>query len=204
EGNTISVALTSPIDPSSVDTAAGFHYAFAVDGASLTGVTYASAGRSAAQSVTFNDGPSNHTVTERILDKDGSFTDYIAAIQVNNVAPTATLVAPATVNEGSAFSVALTSPIDPSSADTAAGFHYAFATDGTSLTGVTYASAAANAAPPSYSTLVRSNHTVTERILDKDGSFTDYIAAIQVNNVAPTATLVAPATVNEGSAFSVA
>src|SRR5207253_1956308 len=155
-------ALTSPIDPSSADTAAGFHYAFAVDGASLASVTYASAGASAAQSFTFNDGPSNHTVTERIRKRDGSVNGYTAAIQVNNVTTTATLVAPATVNEGSAFSVALTSPIDPSSADTAAGFHYAFAVDGASLASVTYASAGASAAQSFTFNDGPSNHTVTE------------------------------------------
>src|SRR2546429_6138419 len=76
--------------------------------------------------------PTLFPYTTLFRSKDGGFTDYTAAIQVNNVPPTATLLAPATVNEGSTFSVALTNPLDPSSVDTAAGFHYAFAVDGAS------------------------------------------------------------------------
>ena len=51
---------------------------------------------------------------------------------VTNVAPTATFEAPAATLAGSPFTIALTSPFDPSSADTAAGFTYTFSCgDGT-------------------------------------------------------------------------
>src|SRR5204863_89291 len=108
---------------------------------------------------------------------DGGFTDYTASIHVNNVAPTATLNAPTTVNEGSTFSVALVNPLDPSSADTAAGFHYAFAIDGISLAGATYANSGSAAAQNFTFDDGASDHTVTERIFDQDGGFTDYTAS---------------------------
>jgi hypothetical protein len=47
-------------------------------------------------------------------------------VTVNNVAPTATLNVPTAVAEGSLINVSLTDPFDPSSADTASGFEYAF------------------------------------------------------------------------------
>jgi len=43
------------------------------------------------------------------------------------VAPTATIGNNGPINEGSSVTVALTNPVDPSSVDTAAGFHYSFA-----------------------------------------------------------------------------
>src|SRR5207302_696199 len=132
EGSAFSVALTNPVDPSNADMAAGFHYAFAVDGASLDGTTSANSGTVASQSFTFDDGPSDHTLTERIFDKDRGSTHFPYTTHFRTVAPTASLSAPATVNEGSAFSVALTNPVDPSNADAAAGFHYTFAVDGAS------------------------------------------------------------------------
>src|SRR5262249_15473826 len=177
--------------------------AFAVDGASFAGATYANSGVDASQPFTFDDGPSDHTVTVRVIDKDGGFTDYTASIHVTNRAPTATLQEPASVNEGSTFSVGLTAPSDASQTDTAAGFHYAFAVDGASLTGATYANSGTDAVQPFTFDDGPSDHTVTVRIIDKDGGFTDYTASIHVTNVAPTATLQTPASVNEGSAFSV-
>src|SRR5206468_1110089 len=121
EAATFSVGLTSPFDPSTTDTTAGFHYAYAIDGASLAAATYANSGIAASMNFSFDDGPSVHTVTERIFDKDGGHTDYTATITVNNVAPTAVLVAPTAVDEAATFSVGLTSPFDPSATDTTAG-----------------------------------------------------------------------------------
>ena len=203
EGTSFVVALTNSYDPSNPETTAGFHYAFVIDGASLAGVTYANASTSSSQNFTFTAGLSSHSVTVRILAADGDFTNYTASIQVNSVPPTATLVAPTTVNEGSVFTLALTNPVDPSVPATTAGFHYAFALAGASMAGVTYANASTN---PSQSFAFAdglSSHIVTERILTNDGTFTNYTVTIQVNSVAPTATLVAPATVNAGSAFTV-
>jgi 6-phosphogluconolactonase (cycloisomerase 2 family) len=198
EGASFAVSLSNLYDPSQADTLAGFHYALALDGASLANATYANSGTSATQNVVFDDGPSDHTVTMRVFDKNNGFTDYPANIHVDNVPPLATLVAPTTVNEGSSFSVGLTGASDPSQADTRAGFQYAFSVDGGAFTPLE-ASATQNFSFDDGP----SDHTIVERIYDKDNGFTDYTAAIHVNNVAPTATLVAPTMVDEGSTFSV-
>src|SRR5207253_4271313 len=62
----------------------------------------------------------------KIKDKDGGVTEYTASVTVNNVAPMATFGNNGPVNEGQSFTLSLTAPSDPSSADTTAGFQYAF------------------------------------------------------------------------------
>src|SRR5207247_4705951 len=66
------------------------------------------------------------SVSAKIRDKDGGVTEYTDSVTVNNVAPTATFGNDGPVDEGSSFHLSLTSPSDPSSVDTAAGFEYAF------------------------------------------------------------------------------
>ena len=73
------------------------------------------------------DGPAqSQTVTITANDGNGGTATTTFALTVNNVAPTATFNAPASVNEGSPIGLSLTSPSDPSSCDTTAGFTYAF------------------------------------------------------------------------------
>jgi hypothetical protein len=99
-----------------------------------------------------------------------------------NVDPTATFDASTPVNEGDPISLSLTNPFDPSSADTAAGFEYAFdCGDGTgfvaSLTNTATCTTVDNGTP-----------TVKGKIEDKDGGATEYSQSVIVNNVAPTIT----------------
>ena len=105
EGAANSVSFSGQFDPSSVDTSAGFHYAydfnndgvFEVGGATpsySTGVT------STTQTVpgSFQQTPGTHTVRARIIDKNEGFTDVTVSYTVTNVAPTVSL--PATFNAG--------------------------------------------------------------------------------------------------------
>src|SRR2546425_161962 len=128
EGNAATVSFGSQSDPSSADTAAGFHYAFACDNSSLAGATYAGSGASASTTCTFNDNGS-FTVRGRIIDKDGGSSEYTTVMTVNNVAPTATLANDGPANEGNAAKVSSTSPPAPSNADTPPRLQYTFACD---------------------------------------------------------------------------
>jgi predicted extracellular nuclease len=82
------------------------------------------------QNVTFSagalDGPSTHPVRVQVTDGGGLSATDSETVTVTNVAPQATLSAPASTLAGVAFTVSLTSPTDPSAADTTAGFKYAF------------------------------------------------------------------------------
>src|SRR5262249_58329990 len=65
-----------------------------------------------------------YTVRGKVRDKDGGETEYSATVAVANVAPTATLQAPATGVEGSPVVVALTGAADASPGAAAAGVTY--------------------------------------------------------------------------------
>ncbi|TME12563.1 MAG: hypothetical protein E6I65_03160, partial [Chloroflexi bacterium] len=197
-------AFTSPSDPSSDDTTAGFHYAYSCTGASLAGATYAGSGTATSVNCVFGDGPSSPTVRARVIDKDGGFTEYAAAVTVNNVAPTATFGAVTPIFEGSMSAISLSSAFDPSGPDTSAGFHYAFSCTNGDLSGATYANTAGNGS----STMCffddgPSAHTVKARIIDKDGGFSEYTASVDVNNVAPVATFSDNGPINEGSSATI-
>jgi hypothetical protein len=193
EGSSATVSFASSSDPSSVD-AASLHYAFDCNGGSLSGVTYATAGSTNSKSCSFDDGPSDHTVTGVILDKDGGRHGDSTSVHVNNVAPTATFSNDGPVNEGSSFHLTLSGASDPSSADTGAGFQYAFNCGDGSGYGSFGSSNTATC-----STNDSGTRTVKGKIKDKDNDVTEYTGSVTVNNVAPTATFNAPSSVNEGS-----
>jgi Ca2+-binding RTX toxin-like protein len=188
EGSPVAVTFTNPFDPSTADTAAGFHYSFATDPSQLA-ATYAAAGAASTAAFTFDDNAS-YVVYGRIFDKDDGSTDYQTTVVVNNVAPTATLSNDGPVDEGSPAAVTFTNPFDPSTADTAAGFHYSFATDPSQLA-ATYA-AAGVASTTTFTFANSGSYTVYGRILDKDNGYTDYQTTVTVNSVGPNAAMSGP------------
>ena len=94
---------------------------------------------------------------------------------MNNVAPTATFNAPLSVFAGSSFTLSLTDPHDPSAADTAAGFAYAF--DCGDGAGYGPFGLSSSVSCPTADTGARS---VGGKIRDKDGGVTEYRATVQV------------------------
>src|SRR4029079_2167496 len=110
------------------------------------------------------DGPAqSQTVTITANDGNGHIVTTTFGLTVNNVAPTATFNAPASVNEGSNISLSLTKPSDPSRADPAAGFQYAF--DCGTGSGYGAFSATSTASCP---TTDNGSRTVKGEIKDKD------------------------------------
>ncbi len=134
------------------------------------------------QTVSFDasslDGPSSYTVKVKVTDPLGLSAESTATVDVVNVAPAATFNAPATLNEGASFAISLTDALDPSTADTTAGFSYAFDC------GAGYG---AFGAASSASCVANDNPGVTVRgqVQDKDGGVTEYTFAVTINNVAP-------------------
>src|SRR5215203_5004475 len=173
EGSASSFAFASPSDPSSADTSAAFHYAFSCTGASLAGATYSSSGTTAFISCTLDDGQSSPTVRARIIDKDEGFTEYTTAVTVDNIAPTAAFDASSPVAEGSNIALTLAGAFDPSSADTTAGFEYAF--DCGSGYGAFGALDSASCA-----TTDNGSRTVKGKIRDKDGGVSEYSASVTI------------------------
>ncbi len=171
EGSDINLSLTNPSDPSSADTTAGFSYAFDCG----SGYGAYSATNTASCSTTDSG---SRTVKGKIKDKDDDETEYTETVAIDNVAPTATFTASSPVNEGSAIGLSLTSPFDPSSADTAAGFQYAFDCG----SGYGAFSTTSTDSCPTNDNGVR---TVKGKIKDKDSGETRYTASVTIDNVAP-------------------
>jgi predicted extracellular nuclease len=133
--------------------------------------TYETPGQSVGFSA--DDGPVTRVVNVRVTDDTGQTATSQASVDVHNVAPTATFSAPASSFAGYPFSLSLTSPHDPSAADTAAGFQYAFdCGSGYGAFGST-----ASISCPTDDTGTR---TVHAEIRDKDGGVTEYTATVQV------------------------
>jgi hypothetical protein len=194
EGNPLALSLTSPTDPSSGDVAAGFGYAFDC------GAGYGAFTTNNTASCALDSG--TRAVKGKIKDKNNGVREYTANVTVSNVAPSATFVAPASAAEGVAFNVSFSNPVDPSPADVAAGFHYAFACNGGSLNGATYANSGASATTACTLPDGPAGYIVRARIIDKDGGYSEYTASVAATNLAPSATFQAPDSVAQGHSIS--
>jgi len=201
EGPPATYGFSAQSDPSSTDTATGFHYAYDCNGGSLAGATYASSGTSASTSCTFPDGNASKTVRARILDKDDGFTEYTVAVTVNNVAPVLTGPANQTADEGTAKSFSLGSFTDPG-ADSPWSV---VVTWGDSTPNTTFnATSTGTLASQSHTYADNGTYTVTVKVTDKDGADSN-VASFQVtvSNVAPTASLANNGPINEGGSATV-
>jgi hypothetical protein len=189
EGSPIALSLTSPVDVAA--DLPGLQYAFDCG----DGSGYGAFGASNSRSCPTTDNGSR-TVKGKVRDKDGGESEYTASVTVDNVPPTATLGNNGPVNEGSAVTVSFGNQFDPSTADTAAGFHYAYDCNNGSLAGATYAGSGASPSTNCTFDDGPSTRTVRARIIDKDGGHSEYTTMVQVNNVPPTITGITPSPIN--------
>ena len=168
---------------------ARYVYDFDGDGTDDTaGVTYANAVTRRPPTSRRNltaDGPGTVNVRVRVIDKDGGSNVYTADVDVDNVAPTATL-ADVTTAEGTAATVAFTGADDVSAADKAAGFTFEWDADGdgTFTPGDEQRHVPAPDGP--------ATKTIKGAIIDRDGGRHEYTATLTVTNAAPTATITGP------------
>ncbi len=182
----------------------GFTIANVPPTVTLTGGPYSG---NESMTVTCNAGPISashtyadngaYTITVTVTDTNGGTGSGTSTANIANVAPTATLSVPSPVNEGDSFAVTLTDPFDPSSADTAAGFKYAFGCDGT--LGPLGSGSSTTCFYPDGT----SNHIVVAEICDKDGGCSTYSATVHVNNVGPTVDAAGPYSGTEGSPVTI-
>lgn len=124
-----------------------------------------------------------YVVTVTVDDGRASGSDT-AVVTVKNVDPVATLSNNGPKDEGDPVAISFTNPSDPSSADTSAGFRYAYSCGNGDLGGATYASSGASA---STTCTFKDNGTyaVKGRILDKDGGYSERTTTVTVDNAAP-------------------
>ena len=131
----------------------------------------------AGQSVSFSadDGPATPTVQVQVTDDVGQTSTDQVAVTVRNVAPTATFAPPVSSFAGFPFTLSLTSANDPSDADTAAGFTYAFDCGNGSGYGAFGPSATATCPTGDVGT-----RSVAAKIRDKDGAVREYPGTVSV------------------------
>ena len=135
--------------------------------------SYETQGRTPTFSAAALDGPSTYTVGVQVTDDGSATATDTATINVVNVSPTATFGAPASSSPGALFTLSLTGPNDPSTADTAAGFTYAFDCG----SGFGDFGSASTASCPTSDTGTQS---VGGRIRDRNGGVTEYNATVRV------------------------
>jgi hypothetical protein len=137
--------------------------------------TFETPGQSATFDASALDGPGTRTIKVQATDSAGQTSVDSTVVTIYNVAPSATFNAPSTVAAGTSFMLSLTSPSDPSAADTTAGFTYAF--DCGSGYGA-FGSASSTTCPTSSS----GTRIVRAKIRDKDGDAREYTAQVAVTN----------------------
>ena len=161
---------------------------------------------------TYDDGTLIEDIRITLIDDDGPHMNAGVpdpfSVTVDNVAPTATFFNTGAVPEGTSGVVAFAGQNDPSTADTNAGFHYAYdfdndgafeIGDGTFAGSVMSATASV---PASFLDDGPGTRTVRGRIIDKDGGFSEFTTDITINNVVPTFDAGADATVAAGVPFT--
>lgn len=147
----------------------------------------------------FPDGPAKTTVSVAADDGAAAGSDEIT-VTIANVAPSASLSNDGPVAEGAAATIGFSGATDPSPADTAAGFRYAFRCDGSAFDPPpTYADASTSASTRC-DFASRGSKTVRGRIIDKNGGFRDYTTEVTVTNAAPALTAAPDQHADEGSA----
>ena len=180
--------MSAAVDPSSVDSGS-LRYAFAIDPTPIA-QSYGSADISPTANLSFTDN-GVYTVRGRVYDKDGDYTEYTTTITISNVAPTATLNNSGPIVAGGSVTATFISPIDPSLADIADGFHYSFAQSVDNLA-TTYDLASPNVSQ-TFSFGAAGTYTIFGRIFDKDNAYTEYTTIVTVTgttaNAAPSVTI---------------
>jgi VCBS repeat-containing protein len=145
---------------------------------------------------TYTDGPNSYTISATATDEDGTYNaGNTVGVTVNNVAPTLTLSGPASVNEGSSYTLGLSSS-DPGQ-------------DTISSWTVTWGDGAVQAVSGNPSSVAHTyadgpnSYTISATATDEDGTYNaGNTIGVTVNNVPPTLTLSGPNSVNEGSTYT--
>ncbi|MGH2808500.1 MAG: PKD domain-containing protein [Actinomycetota bacterium] len=198
EGAPLHVSFSGQADPSSTDTAAGLRYAFACDGGSLDGTTYAAASFDAFAECTYPTS-GDATVRARIIDKDGGFTERTTTTTIQparNSAPLVILSGPNAADEGQTKHYTYdTTDVDSSSFTHAVGCGASGTVEaGTDVFDTTTGDGSFSCSFSDDDPTVASSDPSTVGVTvddDSGGSDTDSIV-VTVSNVNPVATITAP------------
>ncbi|MHA2225828.1 MAG: PKD domain-containing protein [Candidatus Hodarchaeales archaeon] len=188
EGSPVTVFFTNQHDPGSSDT---FTYSF--DWNSNDNFEIIDQIEPFAMHTWADDGI--YTVTGRITDNHGGYSDYTSEIVINNVAPTATPAPDQSVNEGQWAMIDLVTYTDPGVLDT-----FELTIDWGDGTISILSKSASDSKDVWYFHKYYQNgvYTVNIQVDDQDGGLDFVSLTVTVNNVAPTVTAGPDQSVNEG------
>ena len=156
---------------------------------------------------TFVEGPGSSTVSAQATDSGfgaAAGNNATQTVTVNNVAPTVTLLGPASANEGDTKSYTY-SWTDPGTADTfpAAGNSVSCGTNGTASAVVFTPASKSGSFDCTWSDDSGAGTvTVSASVTDDDTGLGSDSKSVSVTNVAPNVTLLGPATADEGDTKS--
>ena len=153
----------------------------------------------AQPSIAFTDDFDARSIAVRVTDSDGLGNIATTSLSVSNVAPKAKMTG-STVIFGETATASFSEALDPSQADTAAGFRYAYALDFDDLLNISYASSSTSSNTWSIPQLNSGSYTVYARIIDKDDSYTDYSTQIIVGKATPVLNVRGKSITYDGSA----
>jgi hypothetical protein len=190
EGSAVSLNGSGSTD--SDGTIASYAWTYSVTAADAGAACSIASANTVNPTITCNDDGTylvKLTVTDNL---GGTSTEASANLTVSNVAPTATLNAPASTTLGGSFNISLTSPNDAANDMAAPGFTYAFDCGaGYNAYSATSSRSCTGTAP--------SPQVVKGKIKDKDGAEREYTANVTINNTAPTANAAGPYTTTENT-----
>lgn len=186
EGTPVVLQATSTLDVSSAPLAVEWDFG---DGSPTAAASSSTQDLSVTHTWPDNTDP-YYVAYARVTDAQGATEEIRFDVYIANVDPSATLVAPTSVNAGSSFTVQLESPYDPSPVDLAAGLSYAFdCDDGNGMQDAASASFACPGSAPGW-------RTVTASVSDKDGGTfwqTAYVEIVDACVAPGAATISVPA-----------
>jgi predicted extracellular nuclease len=167
---TVGEGASVPLAASGLDAGGGsLTYRWNLDG----DTSFETAGATPTFSAASIDGPATRTVSVQVTAPDGATAVASTTVTIGNVAPTAIFTAPAGALAPNGFALSLAQASDPSAADTAAGFTYAF-------------DCGAGYGPWSTSQTTTCDTTdvgplaVRGAVRDKDGGVSEYTATVAV------------------------
>jgi hypothetical protein len=181
-------------------TGSGLTYAWDLDGDGVFGETGAGASRGNETGATPTflagglDGPSTYTVSLRVTDSGGQVSTTTATINILNVPPTLTIASSGSVNEGSTYTITLSSSDPGQDAISSWTINWG---DGSIQT--------INGNPSSVSHVYADNgaYTISATATDEDGTWSANTHQVNVANVPPTLTVTGGGgTISEGSSLT--
>jgi uncharacterized delta-60 repeat protein len=158
-------------------------------------------GGTATVNYTYADGgnPSTaYTISATATDEDGTYNSNSLNVTVVNVAPTLTISGAASADEGSPYTLNLSSSDPGADTITSWTINWGDGSDPDVVSGSTASVSHAYADGGNPSTAYAISATAT----DEDGTFNSNSLVVTVDNVAPTLTIAGAASVDEGSSYA--